>query len=139
MTDEQPAKQRSRFAALGWRSAAIAAAAATTGIAALIALGDPAPPAAHYRIGDTAEELATPGADPLLGELTRCRTLPADTDDARCRAAWEVNRRRFMGESRSLVVPVEPTPAMAAPSGPTPADALLVPVGGAAPSPSSEH
>lgn len=134
MTDEQPAKSHGRFAALGWRSAAIAAAAATTGVVALITLGDAAPPAAHYRVGDTIVEPATPNADPLLAELTRCRTPPADTDDARCRAAWEVNRRRFMGESRSLVMPVEPAPIE-----PTPADPPTVPAAGGAPSTTSEH
>ena len=135
MTEEEPsAKPRGRFAALGWRSAVIAAAAATTGVAALITLGDTEPPAAHYRVGDTTDEPATPNVDPLLAELTRCRTLPADTDDARCRAAWEVNRRRFMGESRSLVVPVEPAPIE-----PAPADPLTVPAGAGAPSTTSEH
>jgi len=127
-------KPRRRGAALGWRSAAIAAAAATMGIAALIAFREAEPPAAHYRVGDTTDERATPNVDPLLAELTRCRTLPADTDDARCRAAWEVNRRRFMGESRSLVVPVEPAPIE-----PAPADPLTVPAGASAPSTTSEH
>ncbi|PZU10743.1 putative entry exclusion protein TrbK-alt [Sphingomonas sp.] len=131
---EQLAKPRGRFAALGWRSAAIAAAVATTGVAALIALGDAAPPVAHYRVGDASEESAPPSADPLLAELTRCRTLAADTDDARCRAAWEVNRRRFMGESRSLVVPIEPAPIE-----PAPADPPIVPAAGGAPSTTLEH
>ena len=132
--EEQPAKPRHRFAALGWQSAAIAAAAAATGVAALIMLSHAQPPAAHYRVGDTSDEPATPNADPLLAELTRCRTLPADADDARCRAAWEVNRRRFMGESRSLVVPVEPAPIE-----PAPADPLTVTAGAGARSTTSEH
>ncbi|KRB86721.1 hypothetical protein ASE00_08560 [Sphingomonas sp. Root710] len=132
--EEQPAKPRRRFAALGWRSAAIAAAAATTGVAVLITLSGAQPPAAHYRVGDTTGEPAKPNVDPLLAELTRCRTLPADTDDARCRAAWEVNRRRFMGESRSLVVPVEPAPIE-----PAPANPLTVPAGAGAPSTTWEH
>ena len=110
MTEERPAKARGWCRALGWRSAAIATATATTGIAVLIALGDVAPPAAHYRVRDTAEEPSAAAADPLAAELARCRTLPANSADARCRAAWEVNRRRFMGESRSLVVAVEPAP-----------------------------
>ena len=38
-------------------------------------------------------------------ELLRCRSLAAETDDAACREAWEVNRRRFMGESRSYIPP----------------------------------
>jgi len=132
--EEQPTKPRRRFAAFGWRSAAIAAAAATTGVAALITLSDAQPPAARYRVGDTTGEPAKPNVDPLLAELTRCRTLPADTDDARCRAAWEVNRRRFMGESRSLVVPVEPAPIE-----PTPDDRSTAPAGAGAPSTTSEH
>lgn len=36
------------------------------------------------------------GADPLAGDLARCRavTMP----DAGCEAAWNAHRRRFLGE-----------------------------------------
>jgi conjugative transfer region protein TrbK len=128
MTEESTRAVRSRFAGLGWRSVAIAVAAATTGIFAMVALSDPAPPAAHYAIGEAPDAPAPASADPLLAELARCRTLPANGDDARCQAAWEVNRRRFMGESRSYVPPVEPPPIEAAPvDSPTPAASAVAP------------
>ena len=82
----------------------------------MVALRDPAPPAAHYAVGEAPDAQAPANTDPLRAELARCRTLPAeDGEDARCQAAWEVNRRRFMGESRSYVAPVEPAPVEAAP------------------------
>jgi len=121
MTEEQNTTARSRLASIGWRSAAIAAAAAVTGIAALVVLADPAPQAPRYKVGENQDGPAPVTADPLRAELARCRSLPADTDDAACRAAWEVNRRRFMGESRSLMVrpDILPVPAASA----VPADA----------------
>jgi len=123
MTEEQPPKAASRFAALSWRTAAIAAGAASIGIVALAALGDAASPPSHYRVEDRTEAEDATRGDPLLAELARCRALPADTDDALCRAAWEVNRRRFLGESRSYVAPAEPRPLEPAPSGaPAPTD-----------------
>lgn len=121
MTEEAAPTLRSRFTSLTWRSAAIAAAAGVTGTLALVALSDPAAPVARYRVGDSAAEPAPAKADPLRAELARCRSLPANADDPQCRAAWEVNRRRFMGESRSYVVPaeppqIEPAPELAAQS-----------------------
>jgi len=116
VTEGPTAERRGRFVRLGWRSVAIASTAVATGTLALIVLSDPAPPPARYTIGDSAEQPGGIEADPLRAELARCRTLPANSDDARCREAWEVNRRRFMGESRSFVVPVEPPPIEPAPS-----------------------
>lgn len=82
----------------------------------MVALSDPAPPAAHFAVGEAPDAAAPASADPLRAELARCRTRPADSDDARCQAAWEVNRRRFMGESRSYVRPVEPPAIEPAPA-----------------------
>jgi conjugative transfer region protein TrbK len=128
MTEERTRVARGRFAGFGWRSIAIAAAAATTGICAMVALSDPAPPVAHYAISEAADAPAPIATDPLQAELARCRTLPANGDDARCQAAWEVNRRRFMGESRSYVTPVEPAPIEAAPvDSPTPVASAAAP------------
>ncbi|NOW44919.1 conjugative transfer region protein TrbK [Novosphingobium sp. SG751A] len=94
----------------------------------MVALSDPAPPAAHYTVGEAPDATAPANTDPLLTELARCRTLAADSVDARCQAAWEVNRRRFMGESRSYVAPVEPTPIEAAPvDSPTPTASAAAP------------
>jgi conjugative transfer region protein TrbK len=129
MTEERTRAARGRFAGFGWRSIAIAAAAATTGICAMVALSDPAPPAAHYAVGEGPDAPAPASTDPLRAELARCRTLPADSDDARCQVAWEVNRRRFMGESRSYMAPVEPAPIEAAPvDSPTPAASAAAPL-----------
>ena len=127
MTEERT-RTRGGFAGFGWRSIGIAAAAATTGICAIVALRDPAPPAAHYAVGEAPDAPAPASADPLQAELARCRTLAADSVDARCQAAWEVNRRRFLGESRSYVAPVEPAPIEAAPvDSPTPAASAAAP------------
>lgn len=94
----------------------------------MVALRDQAPPAAHYAVGESPDALAAASTDPLRAELARCRTLPANSDDARCQVAWEVNRRRFMGESRSYVAPVEPAPIEAAPvDSPTPATSAAAP------------
>ena len=94
----------------------------------MVALSDPAPPGAHYAVGEAADAQAAANTDPLRAELTRCRTLPADGEDARCQAAWEVNRRRFMGESRSYVAPVEAAPIEAAPvDSPTPSASAAAP------------
>lgn len=89
---------------------AIAAAVATAGLVALVATRDQAPPASRYAVGDGSGTAAPAGADPLRIELARCRILPADTVDARCQAAWEVNRRRFMGESRTYLPPADRQP-----------------------------
>lgn len=88
----------------------------------MVALRDPAPPAAHYAVGEAPKAQAAANTDPLRAELARCRTLPADGNDVRCQAAWEVNRRRFVGESRSYMAPDEPAPIEASPlDSPTPA------------------
>lgn len=97
---------RRRFVLPGWRTLAIGAAVAGTGLVALVALHQPAPPASRFVV--SVDEGATPAqapTDPLMTELLRCRSIPAGTDDPSCREAWEVNRRRFMGESRSYVPP----------------------------------
>jgi len=93
----------------------------------MVALSDPAPPAAHYAVGEAPDAQAPANTDPLRAELARCRRLPADGEDARCQAAWEVNRRRFMGESRSYVAPAEAPPIEAAPDSPTPAGSAAAP------------
>jgi conjugative transfer region protein TrbK len=116
VTEERQKPARRSLARVGWRSAAIASGVAAVGIIMLVVLDDPAPPPARYAIEDNPEEARSVEVDPLRSELARCRTLPANTDDARCSAAWEVNRRRFMGESRSYVVPVEPPPIERTPS-----------------------
>ncbi|UAK23811.1 putative entry exclusion protein TrbK-alt [Sphingomonas nostoxanthinifaciens] len=115
MTDEK-SPSSGWFAGVGWRSIAIAGSAATVGIAALIALNDPLPSASHYVVGEAAEVTPAADVDPLRAELARCRALPTGTTDERCQAAWEVNRRRFMGESRSYVRPVEPPAIEPAPA-----------------------
>ena len=87
--------------------------AAVIGVAALVAFQDPAPPSSRFTVA-AGEEMSRPApTDPLMAELLRCRTLPAGSDDAACQTAWEVNRRRFTGESRSYVAPPNsaPTPA----------------------------
>ena len=100
-----------RLPRLGWRSVAIAATMATAGVVALVAISDQALPASRYAVGDGPDTAAPADVDPLRIELARCRTLPADTVDARCQAAWEVNRRRFMGESRTYLPPADRQPA----------------------------
>jgi conjugative transfer region protein TrbK len=116
VTEDRTAETPGRFAGIGWRSVAVASAAAATGILALVVLSDPAPQPPRYTVGASPGQPAGPEVDPLHAELARCRTLPANSDDARCRDAWEVNRRRFMGESRSYVVSAEPVPIEPAPS-----------------------
>lgn len=94
----------------------------------MVALSDPAPPAAHYAVGEAPDVPAAANTDPLRAELARCRALPANGDDARCQAAWEVNRRRFMGESRSYMAPVAPAPIEPAPiDSPTPVASVAAP------------
>lgn len=106
MTEEQAPPRRPVW--LGWRVIAIGGGVVVAGISALVALHDTAPPGPRFAVGAAEQEDATPwlAADPLMAELLRCRSLPAGSDDAACREAWEVNRRRFMGESRSYVAPV---------------------------------
>ena len=71
-----------------------------------LALHQPAPPASRFAVAAGEDNTPAPAAtDPLMAELLRCRSLPAGTDDAACREAWEVNRRRFMGETRTYIPP----------------------------------
>ena len=104
---------------LGRRSVVVAAAVAVTGVVALVALRDPAPQAARYTVGDSDAASVASAADPLRVELARCRTLSATSDDTRCQAAWEAHRRRFMGESRSAILPPVPMTASTLPPTPT--------------------
>jgi conjugative transfer region protein TrbK len=120
VTEPHGKKAAGRFAGVGWRSAVIAGAAAATGIVALFALNDPGPQAARYAVGESQDGPTIAEQDPLRTELTRCRSIAATADDAACRAAWEVNRRRFMGESRSFIAPGDPP----AESSPVPASAM---------------
>ncbi len=103
MTEEQTPGRRPGWP--GWRAITIGAVSAGTGVVALVALHVPASPAPHFTVGaaEQGNASAQPVTDPLMAELLRCRSLPAGSDDAACREAWEVNRRRFMGESRSYV------------------------------------
>lgn len=111
MTEEQEQSHRRQALAMpGWRAMAIGGIVAGFGLVALVALHDPAPPA-RFVVTDRQDTSVPVSADPLMAELLRCRSLPAGSDDAGCRAAWEVNRRRFVGESRSLIV--SPSPASA--------------------------
>ena len=95
---------------MGWRAAALAAAGAATGFLILFVISDPGPPAARYTVGESTAKAAAANPDPLRAELARCRTINATAEDERCRAAWEVNRRRFMGESRSFLAPANTVP-----------------------------
>jgi hypothetical protein len=74
-------------------------------------------------VSDAAETEAGAKADPLKSELARCRTAAADAADTGCRTAWEVSRRRFMGETQRYPIPSA-----------TPADGAIPP-GAAAPVP----
>ena len=104
MTENQEQRSaRPGLVAPGWRTMAIGGIGATLAIIALVALHDPAPPP-RFVVTDQQDGPVPVGTDPLMAELLRCRSLPAGSDDAACRTAWEVNRRRFLGESRSLIV-----------------------------------
>lgn len=103
-----------------WHTWAIGAVGVGTvaGTIGLIALRDPAPSAPRFAVAaDDTPPVPSAGGDPLMAELLRCRTLPAGSTDAACEQAWEVNRRRFLGESRSYVPPraAAPSPAVATP------------------------
>ncbi|WP_287459639.1 putative entry exclusion protein TrbK-alt [Sphingomonas sp.] len=116
MTEDQAKPVRRPRAGIGWRSAAVASGVGALGVIALVALADPAPQPPRFTVEDIRKVAEAVAVDPLRAELSRCRALPANSNDARCAAAWEVNRRRFMGESRSYVRPVEPPPIEPAPS-----------------------
>jgi len=108
MTEQE--QQRRRFVLPGWRMLAIGAAVAGTGVIALVALHQPAPSASRFAVSMGEDNTrAQASTDPLVAELLRCRSLAAGTDDAACQKAWEVNRRRFMGESGSYVPSVSGT------------------------------
>src|SRR3546814_11774716 len=85
-----------------WRGIALAAGVAVLGIAAIVGLREPSPDVPRYDVVEADAFPAAMPAAPLRAELARCRTLPAHVDDARCRMAWEVNRRRFHGGRRRL-------------------------------------
>lgn len=93
------------------RALAIALGMPALGVAALFTLREPAPSDPRYSVTEGREAASERPRDPLAAELARCRTLAADQVDERCHAAWEVNRRRFFGESRSLVTPAPEAPA----------------------------
>ena len=97
-----------------WRGITAAASVAVFGIALTTALHAPSGDRSRY-IAVESDVLPTlpSTTDPLLAELVRCRALPPQTDDARCRAAWEENRRRFFGESRAMRMPGDPLPRYA--------------------------
>jgi len=77
--------------------------------------------AAIYRDSERQVPLDTPITsipDNLSEELLRCRALgPQDTEDPRCEAVWETNRRRFFG-SRATPVPPKTTSSEPGPVGP---------------------
>ena len=118
MTEQEETPRR--LVLPGWRALAAGGAAAGVGIVALVALHDPAPDPSRFIVSTAAEEPVPANADPLMAELLRCRDLPAGSDDAACREAWEVNRRRFMGETRSYVAPTASAPLPATAPLPTP-------------------
>jgi conjugative transfer region protein TrbK len=113
MTEERAAAASAKRAGrrIPLRVLAIAVAIPIAGFAAMIGLRSPAGEESRYAIGDSGPERAERPVDPLKAELERCRTVTAETVDERCRAAWEINRRRFFGESRSLVLPPAQAPA----------------------------
>lgn len=105
MTDEDGPRRRSGLP--NWRTLAFAAAGigTVTGMLGLMALREPAPSPSRFAVVADNGAGPAPASDPLMAELLRCRSLPAGSNDAACQQAWEVNRRRFLGESRSYVVP----------------------------------
>lgn len=107
-TPAAPAERTGRKIPL--RVFAIAAAIPIAGFAAMIGMRGPASEESRYAITDSVPENSARPVDPLKAELERCRAATAETVDDRCRAAWEVNRRRFLGESRSLVLPTPDAP-----------------------------
>jgi conjugative transfer region protein TrbK len=123
MIEEQPPQRR--FVLPGWRALAAGGIVAGVGIVALVALRDPAPEPSRFTVTTGAEVSTSATVDPLMAQLLRCRDLPAGSDDAACREAWEVNRRRFMGETRSYVPPMDAAslPATAPIPSPAPSQA----------------
>jgi len=130
VTDERdndaPAKRAGR--PIPFRTLAIALAIPIAGVAAMVGLRAPAGEDSRYAVSESAAPRAERPRDPLAAELARCRTVDANTVDERCRQAWEVNRRRFFGESRSYIAPPAapapsplPSPSPSTPEPPTPA------------------
>ncbi|MFB0872601.1 MULTISPECIES: putative entry exclusion protein TrbK-alt [unclassified Sphingobium] len=118
MTEEEAPRHESRLP--GWPAWALGAVGVGTiaGMIGLIALRDPAPSAPRFAVvAEDAPPAQSASGDPLMAELLRCRPLPAGSTDAACEQAWEVNRRRFLGETRSYVPPraAAPSPAPATP------------------------
>ena len=114
-----PASRRAR-----WRGVAAAVVIAVSGGLALAALHQPAAEHSRYAVVEQEAAPLVPPPDPLTAELLRCRTLPPQTDDPACRAAWEESRRRFFGESRRGIAPSDSAGAstsIAAPIGAQPA------------------
>lgn len=99
---DRTADDARRLTGRRWRGVAIAAVAAAIGVAAIGGLSRPTSDVSRYAIVEGRPLPPARPSDPLVAELVRCRTLPANVEDAGCRTAWEVNRRRFLGESRSL-------------------------------------
>lgn len=108
---QRPAPVKRAGRAIPLRVLAIAVGIPIAGFAAMVALA-PGGEESRFTVVESPPAKAGRPKDPLAAELERCRTLAADAVDDRCRAAWEVNHRRFMGESRSLVLP-EPAPPKA--------------------------
>ena len=98
-----PAKRAGRTVPL--RPLAIALLILAAGMAAAVALRAPAGEESRFTVSEGREGRVDRPADPLAAELARCRTVDAGTVDARCRAAWEANRRRFFDGNRSPVPP----------------------------------
>lgn len=118
MTEEKAPRRDSRLPS--WPAWAIGATGIGTvaGMIGLVALRDPEPSTSRFAVAaDDAPTAPAAGGDPLMAELLRCRTLPAGSTDAACEQAWEVNRRRFLGQTRSYVSPraAPPSPSTATP------------------------
>lgn len=114
--DKSPAKRAGQ--AIPFRALAIALAIPIAGIAAVVAVRGPGGEDSRFTVSDGREAKGKQTRDPFAVELARCRTVAADTVDERCRAAWDLNRRRFFGSEPSAILP-EPDPQIpsAAPAG----------------------
>jgi conjugative transfer region protein TrbK len=122
------------WAGRGPRGLAFAALTLIGGSIAVVALHSGGASGRHYRAVDMASSVPPRTDDPLMGELVRCRALPAQANDPACERAWDENRERFFGETRATRVPGDPQPHYAPipapaetdiaspPSSPTPKD-----------------
>lgn len=101
--DQAPAKRA------GWtipfRTLAIALLILAVGMAAAVALRGHTDPDSRFTVVEGRQADSERERDPLAAELARCRTVPADTVDARCQAAWEAHRRYFYGDRRRTPSP----------------------------------